>query len=90
MGTHVEVRHSFRSFDQFASLYERFFSFINIFFFFLFFLPFNADFCIAASVDRACRHIPVVTVAGICVQRQYVVAVDVTDDRRQHSGARIQ
>lgn len=57
------------------------------FFFTKWFLPLNADFRITTSADRSRRHhIPVVTIAGICVQRQYVVAVNVADDRWQHYG----
>lgn len=57
------------------------------FFFTRRFLPLDADFRITTPADRSRRHhIPVVTIAGICVQRQYIVAVNVADDRRQHYG----
>lgn len=50
-------------------------------------LPLNANFRITASVDSSCcHHISAVVIARIRVQCQYVAAVNVADDRRQHYG----
>lgn len=49
-------------------------------------LPLNANFRITASADCSrCHHVSAVAIARI-VQCQYVAAVNVADDRRQHYG----
>lgn len=54
-------------------------------------LPLHSDLRVTATADRSRlrRRVPAVAVARIRVQRQYVAAVDVADDRRQHCGCGI-
>lgn len=51
-------------------------------------LPLHSDLRVTTTADRSRlrRRVPAVAVARIRVQRQYVAAVDVADDRRQHRG----